>query len=53
MRTNKYLKLDENIELELCNFIENSNQKRAKKRALAILMSNNRLLLKHKIIIPL
>jgi len=40
MRTNKYLKLDENIELELYSFIEKSNQTRAKKRALAILMSN-------------
>jgi len=42
MRTKKYLKLDENTESELCNFIEMSNQKRAKKRALAILMSNDK-----------
>jgi len=27
MRTKKYLKLDENTESELCNFIEMSNQK--------------------------
>lgn len=42
MRRNKYLIIDKTTELELYNFIEKSNQKRAKKRALAILMSNNK-----------
>ena len=42
MRTKKYLKIDENTELELYNFIEISKQPRAKRRALAILMSNNK-----------
>jgi len=42
MRTKKYLKIDENVESELYNFIEISKQPRAKKRALAILMSNNK-----------
>ncbi len=40
MRTKKYLKIDKETELELYSFIENSNQPRAKRRALAILMSN-------------
>jgi len=43
MRRKKYLKLDENTELELYSFIERSEQPRAKKRALAILMSNNKM----------
>jgi len=42
MRTKKYLKLDENAESELYNFIEISKEPRAKRRALAILMSNNK-----------
>ena len=41
MRTKKYLTIDKDAELELYNFIENSDQPRAKKRALAILMSND------------
>ena len=40
MRTKKYLKIDKETELELYSFIENSNQPRAKRRTLAILMSN-------------
>ena len=40
MRTKKYLTIDKKMELELYNFIENSSQPRAKRRALAILMSN-------------
>lgn len=42
MRTNKYLKVNNSIESELYSFIEKSEQPRAKKRALAILMSSNR-----------
>jgi len=42
MRTKKYLKIDKQKELELYNFIEISNKPRAKKRALAIIMSNNK-----------
>jgi transposase len=42
MRTKKYLKIDKQKELELYNFIEMSNKPRAKKRALAIIMSNNK-----------
>ena len=41
MRTKKYLKIDKETEFELYKFIENSNQSRAKRRALAILMSND------------
>ena len=42
MRTKKYLKIDKETELKLYNFIELSNKPREKKRALAIVMSNNR-----------
>ena len=42
MRTKKYLKIDKQTELELYNFIEISNKPRAKKRVLAIIMSNNK-----------
>jgi len=42
MRTNKYLKIDKETERKLYNFIETSNQARARKRALAILMNNNK-----------
>ena len=42
MGTKKYLKIDKQKELELYNFIEISNKPRAKKRALAIVMSNNK-----------
>ena len=42
MRTKKYLKIDKETELELYNFIEISNKPRAKKRVLAIVMSNNK-----------
>lgn len=42
MRTKKYLTIDKDTEFELYNFIEKSNQPRAKRRALAILMSNDK-----------
>jgi len=42
MRTKKYLKIDKETELDLYNFIERSNKPRVKKRALAIVMSNNK-----------
>jgi len=41
MRTNKYLKIDAQSELSLYKFIETSNKPREKKRAMAILMSND------------
>lgn len=41
MRTKKYLKIDKETEFELYKFIENSDQPRAKRRALAILMSSD------------
>ncbi|MBC8236784.1 MAG: helix-turn-helix domain-containing protein [Helicobacteraceae bacterium] len=42
MRTNKYLKIDIQSELELYKFIEISNKPREKRRAMAILMSNDK-----------
>jgi len=42
MRTNKYLKIDTKTESDLYQFIEISNKPREKKRALAILMSNDK-----------
>ncbi|MEA1983143.1 MAG: helix-turn-helix domain-containing protein [Campylobacterota bacterium] len=42
MRTNKYLKIEIQTELDLYKFIEVSNKPREKKRAIAILMSNDK-----------
>lgn len=42
MRTNKYLKIDTQSELSLYKFIEISNKPREKKRAMAVLMSNDK-----------
>jgi transposase len=42
MSATKYLNIDEQLELSLYKFIENSNKPREKKRAIAILMSNDK-----------
>jgi transposase len=42
MRRNKYIKLDNKEELELYKFIESEGRAREKRRAMAILMSNDK-----------
>lgn len=42
MRTNKYIKIDAELELSLYKFIENSSKPTERKRAIAILMNSNR-----------
>ena len=42
MRTNKYIKIDAELELSLYKFIENSSKPQERKRAMAILMNINK-----------
>jgi transposase len=42
MRTNKYLKIDMQSESDLYKFIESSSKPRESRRALAVLMSNDK-----------
>ena len=42
MRTNKYIKIDAELELSLYKFIEISNKPTERKRAMAILMNSNK-----------
>jgi hypothetical protein len=42
MKTNKYIKIDTELELSLYKFIENSSKPTERKRAMAILMNSNR-----------
>jgi len=42
MRTNKYIKIDAELELSLYKFIETSSKPQERKRAMAILMNINK-----------